>query len=129
MASHISRRAPGEVARSFGIGVAATCRWLACAANAVHHGPLGAGAGAVTRHTRLAHEELIEGELLAAEVQAIRNPGGIDGRPGWLEGIVVTLRWACCMPLQGWSMSSQRCGQGSTRDGPCLVRPELYRWW
>ena len=33
-------------------------------------------------------------ELLAAERLAIRNPGGIEGRPGWLEGIVATLQWA-----------------------------------
>ncbi len=33
-------------------------------------------------------------ELMAAEVAAIRNPGGLEGRPGWLEGILATLRWA-----------------------------------
>ena len=35
-----------------------------------------------------------EEERLAAEVQAIRHPSGIEGRPGWLEGIVATLKWA-----------------------------------
>jgi hypothetical protein len=43
---------------------------------------------------RVAHEELIEEERLAAEVQPIRHPSGIEGRPGWLEGIVATLKWA-----------------------------------
>jgi hypothetical protein len=42
----------------------------------------------------LAHEETIEAELLAAELQLLRNPGGIQGRPGWLDGIVATLQWA-----------------------------------
>jgi hypothetical protein len=32
--------------------------------------------------------------LFAAELQQLRNPGGIPGRPGWLEGIVATLQWA-----------------------------------
>jgi hypothetical protein len=41
----------------------------------------------VTWRSGLAHEETIEAELFAAEVKAIRNPGGIEGRPGWLEGI------------------------------------------
>ena len=36
----------------------------------------------VTRRSNLAHEELIQAELLAAEVKSIRNPGGIEGRPG-----------------------------------------------
>jgi hypothetical protein len=31
---------------------------------------------------------------MAAEVAAIRNSGGIKGRPGWLEGTLTTVRWA-----------------------------------
>ena len=75
-------------------GVAATCRWLACAAVPSILGGWELARAPVTRGTRLAHEELIEEERLAAEVQAIRHPSGIEGRPGWLEGIVATLKWA-----------------------------------
>ena len=75
-------------------GVAATCRWLACAAVPSIRGGWELAWAPVTWRSGLAHEELIEAELLAAEVQAIKNPGGIKGRPGWLEGIVATLQWA-----------------------------------
>jgi hypothetical protein len=75
-------------------GVAATCRWLACAAVPSILGGWQLARAPVTRRSNLAHEELIQTELLAAEVKAIRNPGGIEGRPGWLEGIVATLHWA-----------------------------------
>ena len=75
-------------------GVAATCRWLACAAVPSIVGGWELAWAPVTERSGLAHEELIQAELLAAEVQAIRNPGGLDGRPGWLEGIVATLQWA-----------------------------------
>ena len=75
-------------------GVAATCRWLACVAVPSIMGGWELARAPVTRHTRLAHEELIEAELLAAELQAMRHPGGLEGRPGWLEGIVATLQWA-----------------------------------
>ena len=75
-------------------GVAMTCRWLARAAM-----PSVQGCGwelawaPVTQRAGLAHEELIASELLAAERLALRHPRGIEGRPGWLEGIVATLRW------------------------------------
>jgi hypothetical protein len=75
-------------------GVAATCRWLACAAVPSILGGLELAWAPVTWRSGLAHEEFIEAELLAAEVQAIKHPGGIEGRPGWLEGIVATLQWA-----------------------------------
>ena len=52
----------------------------------------------------MAHEESIAAELMAAEVAAVRNPGGIEGQPGWLEGILTTLQWAWAgstkMPLE-----------------------------
>ena len=75
-------------------GVRATCRWLACAAVPSIRGGWELARAPVTRRSSLAHEELIEAERLAAEVQAFRHPGGIEGRPGWLEGIVATLQWA-----------------------------------
>ena len=86
----------GEVnpADWYAAGVRATCRWLACAAIRSIVGGWELAWAPVTRRSRLAHEELIEAELFAAELQALRNPGGIEGRPGWLEGILATLQWA-----------------------------------
>ena len=75
-------------------GIAATCRWLACAAVPSVHGGWKPARAPITRRSNMAHEELIAAELIAAEVAAVRNPGGIEGRPGWLEGILMTLRWA-----------------------------------
>jgi hypothetical protein len=75
-------------------GVAATCRWLARAAVPSILGGWELARAPITRRSNLAHEELIEAERLAAELEVIRHPGGIEGRPGWLEGIVATLQWA-----------------------------------
>ena len=75
-------------------GVAAACRWLACAAVPSIIGGWELARAPVTRRVSLAHEESIVTELMAAEVAAVRNPGGLNGRPGWLEGILTTLRWA-----------------------------------
>jgi hypothetical protein len=75
-------------------GVRATCRWLACAAVPSILGGWQLAWAPVTERSGMAHEELIEAERLAAEVQLLRHPGGLDGRPGWLEGIVATLQWA-----------------------------------
>ena len=75
-------------------GVAMTCRWLACAAVPSILGGWELAWAPVTGRSGLAHEELIEAERLAAELEVIRHPGGIEGRPGWLEGIVATLQWA-----------------------------------
>jgi hypothetical protein len=85
-------------------GVAATCRWLACAAVPSVLGEWELAWAPVTRRSSMAHEELIAAELMAAEVAAVRYPGGIEGQPGWLEGILTTLRWAWAgsgkMPLE-----------------------------
>jgi hypothetical protein len=81
-------------------GVAATCEWLACSPVPSITGGWELARAPLTRRARMAHEELIAAELMAAEVAAIRNPSGIEGRPGWLEGILATLRWA-------WSGSSK----------------------
>ena len=75
-------------------GVAATCRWLACAAVPSIHGGWKPARAPVTRRSSVAHEESIAAELMAAEVATVRNPGGFEGRPGWQEGILTTLRWA-----------------------------------
>jgi hypothetical protein len=75
-------------------GVAATCRWLACAAVPSILGGWEPAWAPITRRSGMAHEESIAAELMAAEVAAIRNSGGIKGRPGWLEGTLTTVRWA-----------------------------------
>jgi hypothetical protein len=74
-------------------GVAVTCRWLACAEVPSVLGRSFPSAP-VSRRSGLAHEELIASELVAAETAAVRHPQGIEGRPGWLEGIVGALQWA-----------------------------------
>jgi hypothetical protein len=75
-------------------GVAAACRWLACAAVPSILGGWEPAWAPVTRRSSLAHEESIAAELMAAEVAAVRSRGGIEGQPGWLEGILTTLQWA-----------------------------------
>jgi hypothetical protein len=75
-------------------GVAMTCRWLACAAVPSILGGSELAWAPVTERSGLAHEETIEAELFAAELRNLKNRGGIQERPGWLEGIVATLQWA-----------------------------------
>jgi hypothetical protein len=53
-------------------GVAATCRWLARAAVPSIPGGWQLARAPATRRSNLAHEELIEAELLAAELQLLR---------------------------------------------------------
>jgi hypothetical protein len=78
-------------------GVVITCRWLGCATTVFNypHGPKAEPTDApITNRSARAHEELIEAETLAAELEAIRHPEGIKGEPGWLEAVVATLNWA-----------------------------------
>ena len=75
-------------------GVAATCRWLAGAAVPSVVGGMEPAWAPVTGRSGVAHEEVIAAELMATEVAAVRHPAGIEGQPGWLEGILTTLRWA-----------------------------------
>ena len=80
----------------YAAGVARTCRWVACAFVPTlpaqgerlkpAWSPLGAGRAR-------AHEELIEAEAVAADRKMARHPHGIEGQPGFLEAIVVTLDW------------------------------------
>ena len=91
LAEHLGEVRPADW---YVAGVVATCRWLACAAAPSVLGRIEPVRAPVTRHSSLAHEELIEAERIAAEVQALRNPSGLVGRPGWLEGMVATLQWA-----------------------------------
>ena len=91
LVEHLGEASPADW---YVAGVAATCRWLARAAVPSILGGWELARAPVTRRSNLAHEELIEAELFAAELQLLRHPGGIEGRPGWLEGIVATLKWA-----------------------------------
>jgi hypothetical protein len=81
----------------FVVGVACTCSWIAGMTEVVvypHGSRTRPAAAPVTRRTARAHEELIEAELVAAERMALRNPAGVEGRPGWIEAITATLQWA-----------------------------------
>lgn len=90
-----------EQARSGGhdwyaAGVAITCEWLATATVRSFDGRWLPAHAPVSRSRRRAYEELIEREHLAAERLDLRRPrpGWLDARPGWIEGVCATLRWA-----------------------------------
>jgi len=76
-------------------GVLLTCRWMA---GAMVPSILGNGLepafAPVSGRKSTAHEELIESESLLAEREAIRYPGGMEGREGWVESVVATFNWA-----------------------------------
>lgn len=79
---------------SFGSGVAHTCRWMACALSTLNGRRL-VSMAPITHTMRLAHEELIEREYLAAEQESIRLVGSDDEhRVAFVEGARATLRWA-----------------------------------
>ena len=73
--------------------VAVTCRWLACAIAPALRGRLEPARAPITWTAAAAHEELIERETQAVERRLARYPNGMDGMPGWLEGINATLSW------------------------------------
>lgn len=68
-------------------GVAATCEWLAGA---------GEQRSPVSGRGVRAYEELIEAECRAVEglLRRVPPPPIIARRPGWIEAIDATLRWA-----------------------------------
>ncbi len=77
-------------------GVAATCEWLATAVLRPGTGAPHAAYSPATGRSARAYEELIEAECVAAERLLARRPvpPTLARRPGWIEGIVATLRWA-----------------------------------
>jgi hypothetical protein len=88
---------PQSSADWYAAGVAVTCQWLAGAV--VPHslyGGRGPAHSPVTEREAAAYEELVEVEFLAAERLAMRRPRPrwLLNRPGWIEGICATLRWA-----------------------------------
>jgi hypothetical protein len=74
--------------------VAVTCRWLATAPARSAAGPGRLTRSPATRRARVAYEELIEAEYLAAETLEDRRPDIFEQEPGWCEGVRATLRWA-----------------------------------
>jgi hypothetical protein len=75
-------------------GVAVTCRWLASAPMRSATGPGRPTRSPATRRARIAHEELIEAEYLAAETLERCRPDIVVHEPGWREAVRATLRWA-----------------------------------
>jgi hypothetical protein len=77
-------------------GVAMTCRWLARAVTESYNGRIRLPTAPITRTSKLAYEELIEAEYLAAETFAARRPPPVlvTDRPGYVEAVRQTLRWA-----------------------------------
>jgi hypothetical protein len=80
----------------YAAGVVVTCRWLATATVRPATGRPYVAYAPVTGRTAYAYEELIEAEYLAAERLDLRRPRPrwLAERPGWVEGIGATLRWA-----------------------------------
>src|SRR4051794_14004206 len=74
--------------------VASTCRWLATAPTRSKRGPGRLTRSPATKRARLAYEELIEAEYLAAETLEQRRPDIAEHEPGWCDGVRATLRWA-----------------------------------
>lgn len=75
-------------------GVAATCEWLAAAAFRSEYGPAQNAHAPATGRSARAYEELIDAECLAAERLLAQPTPTTLRRPGWIEGIAATLRWA-----------------------------------
>lgn len=77
-------------------GVVITCRWLAGAMTESATGHRRLSAAPITRVRRLAYEELIEAEFVAAEILAARRPPpeSVLSRPGYVDAVRQTLGWA-----------------------------------
>ena len=80
----------------YALGVAMTCRWLATATVRSASGRWYQAYAPVTKRSARAYEKLIEAEYLAAEKLDMRRPrpAWVQRRPGWIEGVCATLRWA-----------------------------------
>lgn len=78
----------------YAVAVAVTCRWLATAPMRPRTGPHRLTRSPATKRARVAYEELIEAEYLAAETLEQRRPDIVEHEPGWCDGVRATLRWA-----------------------------------
>lgn len=87
-------RVRSRVGDWYGAGIVMTCRWLARATSRPSEGRPHMTRSPVTSRQVSAIEELIDAELLAAEKLAIRSPGWLADRPGWLDAVIATLTWA-----------------------------------
>lgn len=74
--------------------VVITCRWLATSVVQTRNGRGLPAHAPVSKRSTSAYEELIEAEYLAAELLDMREPELLHLRPGWVEGVRATLRWA-----------------------------------
>jgi hypothetical protein len=83
-----------EVGEWYDIGVAFSCRWIACA----HIPALGRSGwllarAPLTEQQGWAEPESIEAEAATADRWLAQNANGIGGQPGFLEGVAATLEW------------------------------------
>lgn len=78
----------------YAAAVSLTCRWLAAAPARLENGLGGLVRSPATGRARVAFEELIEEEYLAAQSLEQRRPRLAQTRPGWCDGVRDTLRWA-----------------------------------
>lgn len=88
-------RAAEQLGRTdeYAAGVAIACRWIACS-TVVFNGRRGPSYAPITGTSRLAHEELLEREYLAAEKECIRLADSDDRWRPIVEGAAAALRWA-----------------------------------
>lgn len=86
--------APSDAEDWYAAAVATTCRWMATAPARLENGLGGPVRSPATRRIRMAYEELIEAEYVAAQTVEQRRPELARSRPGWCDGVRDTLRWA-----------------------------------
>lgn len=87
-------QAEHDVTDWYNLAVALTCRWLATAPMRPRTGVHRLTRSPATKRARVAYEELIEAEYLAAETLELRRPDIAEHEPGWCEGVRATLRWS-----------------------------------
>jgi hypothetical protein len=78
----------------YAAGVAMTCRWIAGVTVPREDGSAFLAYAPVTKRRACAYEELIQAECVEAEALAIRRPGWVARRDGWIDAVVGTLNWA-----------------------------------
>lgn len=91
-----ARQIRPELCSWYGSGVLETCRWLAQAVIRPASGPGHLAPAPITPEIGRAMPELIAQECLAAKLLSLVRPvpAWVAERPGWLDGVVDTFRWA-----------------------------------
>lgn len=92
--AHAEEQANHGVTDWYALAVAVTCRWMATAPTRPGTGAHRLTRSPATKRARVAYEELIEAEYVAAESLEQRRPDIAEHEPGWCEGVRTTLRWA-----------------------------------